>query len=99
MRIGYARVSSRNQSLDRQIALENYGCEEIFKEMRNRPQIDPALARLGKDDVFVVAEWDRATRSMMDGLALLTRIHSAGATILVLLQIAGGRCRCARRGL
>jgi hypothetical protein len=30
--------------------------EEIFKETtRNRPQIDRALARLGKDDVFVVA--------------------------------------------
>jgi hypothetical protein len=33
--------------------------------------------------VFVVAEWDRTTRSMMDGLALMARIHSAGATILV----------------
>ena len=35
MRIGYARVSSRYQSLDRQItALENYGCEDkdIFRE-------------------------------------------------------------------
>jgi DNA invertase Pin-like site-specific DNA recombinase len=91
MRVGYARVSSRHQSLDRQItALESYGCKEIFREKargkttRNRPQLDRALARLGKDDVFVVAEWDRATRSMMDGLALMTRIHAAGATIVVL---------------
>jgi DNA invertase Pin-like site-specific DNA recombinase len=91
MHIGYARVSSRHQSLDRQItALEDYGCKEIFKEKasgkttRNRPQLDRALARLSKDDVFVVAEWDRATRSMMDGLALMTRIHAAGATIVVL---------------
>jgi DNA invertase Pin-like site-specific DNA recombinase len=91
MRVGYARVSSRHQRLDRQItALEDHGCDEIFKEKssgkttRNRPQLDRALARLGKDDVFVVAEWDRATRSMMDGLALMARIQAAGATILVL---------------
>jgi DNA invertase Pin-like site-specific DNA recombinase len=91
MRIGYSRVSSRHQSLDRQItALADHGCEEIFKEKasakttRNRPQLERALARLGPDDVFVVAEWDRATRSMMDGLALMARIHAAGATIFVL---------------
>jgi DNA invertase Pin-like site-specific DNA recombinase len=91
MRIGYARVSSRHQSLDRQVtALEDHGCDEIVKEKasgkttRNRPQLDRALSRLGNDDVFVVAEWDRATRSIMDGLALMTRIHAAGATIVVL---------------
>jgi DNA invertase Pin-like site-specific DNA recombinase len=89
MRIGYAWVSSKHQSLDRQVtALKDNGCELIFKEKasgkstRNRPQLERALARLGKDDVFVVAEWDRATRSMMDGLALMTRIHAADTTIL-----------------
>jgi hypothetical protein len=40
--------------------------------------------RLGKDDGFAVAEWDRTTRSMMDGLAIMNRIHAAGATIVVL---------------
>jgi DNA invertase Pin-like site-specific DNA recombinase len=105
MRIGYARFSSRHQRLDRQItALEDHGCDEIFKEKasgkttRNRPQLERALARLGRDDVFVVAEWDRATRSMVDGLALMARIHAAGATILVLdrkaldLTTPMGRC-------
>jgi DNA invertase Pin-like site-specific DNA recombinase len=43
-----------------------------------------ALARLRAGDVFVVAEWDRATRSMMDGLHLMTQIHARGATIRVL---------------
>jgi hypothetical protein len=92
MRVGYARVSSRHQSLDRQVtALEDHCCDEIFKEKaiskttRHRPQLERAIARLGKDDVLVVAEWDRATRSMMDSLALMARIHAAGAT---------GLCRC-----
>lgn len=90
-KIGYARVSSKQQSLDRQIAaLKFYECDVIFSEKasgkttRDRPQLDRALARLAPDDVFVVAEWDRATRSMMDGIALMTQIHAKGATIMVL---------------
>ena len=90
-KIGYARVSSRHQNLDRQLsALKKYACDVTFSEKasgkttRNRPQLDRALARLARGDVFVVAEWDRATRSMMDGIALMTRIHAAGASIVVL---------------
>lgn len=91
MLIGYARVSSKHQNLDRQLAaLKSTGCKKIFtekqsgKSTRNRPQLARALATLGKGDVFVVAEWDRATRSMMDGLSLMTQIHAAEATIKVL---------------
>lgn len=90
-KIGYARVSTRQQNLDRQLeTLNAYGCHLIFTEKvsgkttRNRPQLDRALARLAPGDIFVVAEWDRATRSMMDGIALMTRIHAAEATIAVL---------------
>ena len=90
-KIGYARVSSKHQSLDRQLtALKAYGCDVIFSEKasgkttRDRPQLARALARLAPDDVFVVAEWDRATRSMMDGIGLMTQIHAAEATITVL---------------
>ena len=39
---------------------------------------------LGKGDVLVIAEWDRATRSMMDGVAIIERIHARGAMIKVL---------------
>jgi DNA invertase Pin-like site-specific DNA recombinase len=35
-------------------------------------------------DVLVVAEWDRATRSMMDGVQIIERIHARGAMIKVL---------------
>src|SRR5262250_1432535 len=34
--------------------------------------------------VVVVAEWDRATRSMMDGVHIIERIHARGAMIKVL---------------
>jgi len=78
-------------NLARQIhALTAAGCNPIYSEKhtgkttKNRPQLARAIAQLTKGDVFVVAEWDRATRSMMDGLALMTQIHAKGATIKVL---------------
>jgi hypothetical protein len=36
----------------------------------------PAIDALGKGDVLVVAEWDRATRSMIDGVHIIERIHA-----------------------
>ncbi|MBT3071408.1 recombinase family protein [Rhodomicrobium sp. Az07] len=91
MLIGYARVSTHTQNLDRQLAaLGEAGCERIFKEKasgrdtRNRPKLEQALRLLKSGDVLVLAEWDRATRSMSDGLAIINRIARKGATIRVL---------------
>ena len=91
MLIGYARVSSQEQRLDRQIAaLRKAGVDEIYREkasgkaVRNRPQLEKAIDALGTDDVLVVAEWDRATRSMMDGIKIIDRVASRGAFVRVL---------------
>jgi Resolvase, N terminal domain len=35
-------------------------------------------------DALVIAEWDRATRSMWDGLQIIKAVIDAGATIKVL---------------
>jgi DNA invertase Pin-like site-specific DNA recombinase len=90
-KIGYARVSTTGQNLDRQIAaLRTEGCSEIFREkasgkdVLNRPQLEKAIDELGTGDILVVAEWDRATRSMMDGVHLIERINKRGALIKVL---------------
>ena len=90
-KIGYARVSSNAQNLDRQIgALRAERCHEIYREkvsgkaMKGRPELEKAIDALGKGDVLIVAEWDRATRSMMDGVAIIERIHARGALIKVL---------------
>jgi len=90
-KIGYARVSTPTQSLDRQIgALRAERCDEIFREkasgkdIRNRPQLEKAIDELGTGDILVVAEWDRATRSMMDGVHIIERINKRGALIKVL---------------
>src|SRR5215471_15712894 len=90
-KVGYARVSTPGQNLDRQIAaLRSEGCSEIFREkvsgknIANRPQLEKAIDELGTGDVLVVAEWDRVTRSMMDGVHLIERINKRCALIKVL---------------
>lgn len=91
MLIGYARVSTIQQNLDRQTAaLAGAGCKKIFiekasgKSLKGRPELDRAIDALGPDDVFVVAEWDRATRSMMDGINIIQRIAAKGAALKAL---------------
>ena len=91
MQIGYARVSTQSQSLDRQIgALNGAGVERIFREkasaksVKGRPQLEKAIDALGTGDVFVIAEWDRATRSMMDGITIIQRVADRDALVKVL---------------
>jgi len=90
-RIGYARCSSQGQNLDRQIAaLRAERCDVIFREkvsgksLRNRPELEKAIDELGTGDTLIVAEWDRATGSMLDGVHLIERINTRGALIKVL---------------
>jgi Resolvase, N terminal domain/Phosphotransferase enzyme family len=90
-KIGYARVSSATHNLDRQIAaLRAERCDAIFHEkasgraIKGRPELEKAIDELGIGDVLVVAEWDRATRSMMDGVAIIERVHRREALIKVL---------------
>jgi DNA invertase Pin-like site-specific DNA recombinase len=91
MRIGYARVSSQHQNLDRQIgALRAERVHRLFtekgsaKSTKDRPQLEKAIDLLGTGDTLVVAEWDRATRSMLDGIKIIERIHARGAFLKVL---------------
>lgn len=91
MNIGYARVSTKGQKLDRQIAaLRSAGVEKIYREkasgkaVRGRPQLERAIDALGTEDVLVIAEWDRATRSMMDGINIIQRVAARQALVKVL---------------
>lgn len=91
LKIGYARVSTQDQNLDRQIAaLLAEGCGRIFKEkasgrdVKGRPELAKAIGALPTGGVLVLAEWDRATRSLMDGIDIMERVHKRGAFIKVL---------------
>ena len=90
-KIGYARVSTIQQNLERQLgALTAERCHVIYQEkasgkaIAGRPQLEKALSALGTGDVLIVAEWDRATRSMVDGITIMQRVAARGAFIKVL---------------
>lgn len=91
MKIGYARVSTKGQNLDRQIAaLRSAGCEKILrdkasgKSLKGRPELEKAIDLLGIGDELIVAEWDRATRSMMDGINIIQRVLAREAFLKAL---------------
>ena len=60
MKFVYARVSTEEQSLDRQIdALNSYGVDELLTEKmtgtkRNRPELDRLLDKLRNGDTVVI---------------------------------------------
>src|SRR5579862_2580785 len=70
MKIGYARVSTREQNLDMQVfALEDAGCEKIYEEVvsgakADRPVLNNLIKQLRDGDVIVVWKLDRLGRSL-----------------------------------
>lgn len=70
MKFGYARTSTKKQSLDSQLdALERYGCDEIIMEQQSgakteRKELNTLLGKLRKGDTLVVYKLDRLGRTM-----------------------------------
>jgi DNA invertase Pin-like site-specific DNA recombinase len=82
--IGYARVSTRDQLLDRQItALEAAGCIRIFSDKKSgktagREELRKALDYLRPGDTLVVPSLDRLGRSLQDLLAIIVGLRKRG---------------------
>lgn len=70
MKIGYARVSTRDQNADLQIdALKKAGCERIYQDVASgsksaRPELDKLLVHVRAGDAVVIWKLDRLGRSL-----------------------------------
>ena len=70
MRIGYARISTAEESLDPQKeALVRSGIDQLFTDVANgarakRPQLEQALLQLREGDTLVVWKLDRLARTL-----------------------------------
>lgn len=92
-KIGYLRVSSAEQSPDRQIDGLAALCDELHVEHASavspsRPIYEQAVATLCPGDMLLVWDLDRAFRSVVDALLELERLRERGiALTIVNLQI------------
>jgi DNA invertase Pin-like site-specific DNA recombinase len=87
MIFGYARVSTIEQNLDRQIdILKEAGAEEIIQEKitgtkADRPQLNKLLDKLRKGDVVLVSDLTRLSRSTKDLFSLVEILENKGVNI------------------
>jgi DNA invertase Pin-like site-specific DNA recombinase len=102
-RIGYARVSSVGQNLDSQMdALHQAGCIKIFTDKltgsrMERPGWAQLLEYIRPDDILVVTELSRMTRSLLDLLETTKILEQRQIHLLSLREnidttTATGRC-------
>lgn len=83
-RVGYARVSTKGQLLDRQLAaLEAAGCAKVFHDKLSgkdveRPQLWNALDYCREGDTLVVPALDRLSRSIQDLIDIVGGLRKRG---------------------
>lgn len=84
MLIGYARVSTLDQSCNLQLdALKQAGCARVYKETasgsrRDRPRLQAALAAMRPGDTLVVWRLDRLARSLKHLLETVEGLEADG---------------------
>jgi DNA invertase Pin-like site-specific DNA recombinase len=84
MIIGYARVSTNDQSPELQVdALEKAGAEQIFQEkftgtLKERPELSQCLRMLRQGDVLIVWKLDRLARSLKDLVEIVQDLQDRG---------------------
>jgi DNA invertase Pin-like site-specific DNA recombinase len=92
--VGYARVSTEDQSTEGQILdLRKFGCTEMFRENassadRERPQLKAVLNRVRRGDTLVVVRIDRLARSPTHLLDVMETLERKG--VVIFRQIGEG---------
>ena len=89
---GYARVSTEQQNLDRQLdMLQKYGVDFIYNEKmtgtkRNQPELEKLLERLTEGDTVVVESLSRLGRSTKDLIWLMETFNAKGVNLVSLKE-------------
>ena len=88
MKVGYRRVSTLEQSLDRQDLGE---CDCVFEEKEsagsaNRPALQEMLSFVREGDTVVVHSIDRLARNLMDLQSIIRELNDKGVTIQFLSE-------------
>jgi len=92
LKIGYARVSTQDQNLDRQLDnLRSAGCERIFNEKMtgtksDRPELKTMLLTLRSGDILVIDSFSRLSRSTKDLLDLVEKLTNMGVHLVSLKE-------------
>lgn len=91
LKVGYARVSTTDQNLDRQMeALERAGAEKIFQEkmsgksMTERLELQKALQFLREKDILIVESLDRLGRNYDDIVQMVQKLDQKEIGLIVL---------------
>jgi len=85
MKIGYARVSTKEQNLSLQIdALKKEGCYMVFQEKvsgskADRPELRKMIDQLREGDIIIIWKLDRLGRSLRDLVNLIKEIQDKEA--------------------
>lgn len=95
MTLGYARVSTGQQSLDQQEdALHAAGCAKVFSDKlsgvrSDRPGLETCLDQLRSGDTLVVMALDRLSRSTIQVLTTLRDLDERGVVVKSLREQLG----------
>jgi len=87
MKLGYARVSTPDQSFALQVdALHHAGCTAVHQEVSSgartaRPVLDTLLTQLRRGDVLVVWKFDRLGRSLTHLVELVNGLMQKGVEL------------------
>ena len=90
MKIGYARVSTLDQSLDPQVdELKENGCEKIFTDIvsgakSERPGLAALKAHVRSGDIVVVVRLDRLGRNLKDLISVVEEFEQQGVQFISL---------------
>ena len=87
VKVGYARVSSSDQHLDRQLAqFEKLGIEKVFSDKvsgknTDRPGFQQMIEYVRDGDELYVCSMDRMARNLKDLLSITESLQKKGVSI------------------